>query len=154
MRNAYVGTARRKLRGISHVELLVAGMLLSIGLAASVKLWTFAYAVTIDTDHVGMAYNLGRQTLEAVHNAGFANVPEGTTVTYYTGAPAATADASQAMYRVTTTVTSSAVKSGVAGQAGAVPADTALRTVNVTVTLMRDNSTLYSTGTYLARGGI
>lgn len=145
---------RRSALGISHVELLVAGMLLSIGLAASIKLWTFAYLVTVDTDNVGTAYNLGRQALERVHTLGFSNVAEGATYSYYTAAPQSTNDATVATYRVVTMVTSSAVTSGVAGQAGAVPASTALRTVTVTVSLIRTNAVLYTTTTYLARGGI
>ncbi len=145
---------RRCQAGISIVELLVAGLLLSMGLAACVKLWMFSYLVTTDTDKVGISYNLGRQALEQVRASGFTGASEGATIAYYSGAPALVGSSTGAAYKVTTTIVSTAVSSGTAGSTGAVPSSSALRTVNVSVQDVSNTTTLYSTHTYLTRGGI
>lgn len=153
-RYGHAGTVRRRQSGISIVELLVAGALLSMGLAACVKLWMFSYLVTTDTDKVGISYNLGRQALEQVRASGFTSAAEGATIAYYSGAPTLLGNSSGARYKVTTTIVSSAVSSGTAGATGAVPSSSALRTVTVSVQDVSNTTTLYSTHTYLTRGGI
>lgn len=135
------------------MELMIAGMLLSIGLMAVVGLWEFSFRVTANTDDMGVAYNLGRQAMESVKVSGFTSAAEGSTTAYYDGTQA-TVSASSARYSVTTNIVSDTVSSGTAGVAGAVPSDTALRTVTITVTLYSTSQTLYQTNTYLAKGGV
>lgn len=157
---------RPKQRGVTFIEILIAGLLLSIGLMGLVNVWNFSFQITTNTDDKVVAYNLGRQAMERMKLAGFNNTPpgtttglypdatEGTTTLYYNGNLGALGSASGARFSVTTSVTSSAVKSGTAGVAGAVPSDTALRTVTVTVKLISTNQTLYQASTYLVRAGI
>jgi len=151
--NAIAG--RPNQRGFTFVELLVAAMLMSISLMALVNIWAFSYRMTADNDDRGIAYNIGRITIETVKVAGFTNAVEGSTTTYYDAYEAVRATAaSPARFRVVTSIVSSAVKSGTIGAAGAVPADTAYRTVTITVTRLTDSKTLYTTGSYLVRAGI
>jgi ABC-type Na+ efflux pump permease subunit len=121
----------------------------------TVSLWTFSFQVTGDTDERGIAYNLGRQTMETVKMSGFQNAAEGAVTVYYDGMQNAVTQASgNACYSVTTSITSDQVSSGVAGQAGATPATGALRTVIITVTFLDTGKTLYQTNTYMARYGV
>ncbi len=145
----------KRRRGVTFVELMVASLLVAIGLGGLVHMWAFSFQVTVNNEDIGMAYNLGNQRMEAVKIAGFANAPEGTTSTYYDGneMPVA-AGATAALYRLDVNIVSSAVTSGTAGMSGAVPADTALRTVTITGTVIPSGKTLYRTYTYLAKGGV
>jgi Tfp pilus assembly protein PilV len=145
---------RRSIRGVSLVELLIAGLLLSISMMAMVQMWAFAYRVTANTDDKGIAYNLGRQAMETVKMSGFDNAAEGSSTAYYNGQQVAQGNSATARYSVTTSVVSSAVNSGTAGQSGAVPSSFAIRTVSVTVSLVSGGTVLYQTSTYLVRAGI
>lgn len=154
---------QRTRRGITYVEVLMAGLLLSIGLTGLVNLWVFSFRVSVNTDDQVIAYNLGRQGIEAVKRAGFDNATESdsshATAVYYDGNQSVvTSNSSRRRFSVLTTVVSSAVKSGTIGISGAVPADSALRTVTVTVTQIDattgSTSVLYETKTLLAKGGI
>lgn len=147
---------RRQLQhGTTLVELLVAALLLSIGLMALVNMWMYSFRMTVITDDYGVAYNLGRQAMEQVKMQGFASAPEGSTVVHYRANQTVTSTgASDRRYQVTTSIVSSSVKSGTPGSAGAVPMDTAIRTVTVTVRLTASNQVIYVTHTYLARGGV
>lgn len=150
----YSRRRRKSLRGVSLVELLIAGLLLSISMMAMVQMWAFAYRVTANTDDKGIAYNLGRQAMETVKMSGFDNAAEGTATAYYNGLQVAQGSSSTARYSVTTSVVSSAVSSGTAGLSGAVPSTTALRTVSITVSLVSGGTALYQTSTYLVKAGI
>lgn len=149
---------RQSEHGGSFVELMVAGLLLSIGLMAIVNLWTFSFRVTTNTDDIGIGYQLGRQAMERVKMSGFSSASEGSTTNYYTGDQALTTSSSSTRrYAVTTNIVSDQVTSGTPGVAGAVPADGALRTVTITVQLIEGGQvvrTLYQTTTYLVRAGI
>ena len=145
----------RRRRGTSFIEVMVAGIIISIGVMALVSMWTFSYRMTMKNEDTGMSYVLARQATEAARIQGFSSAPEGSSTTYYTGGFATTTDASStARYRVTTAITSSAVSSGTIGQAGAGPATTAIRTVNVTVSLKSTNEVMHRMATYLVSGGI
>ena len=144
---------KRRCSGSGLIELLVATLLLCIGLMGLVNTWAFSFRVTQNTDDRGTAYVLARQAMERVKMSGFSGTAEGTTTAYYTGSQATTT-AGSAYYTVTTSVVSDSVQSGTAGAAGAVPAQAALRTVTVTVTLSSSARTLFTTSTYLVRAGI
>lgn len=150
---SHIGRSRRQ-RGAALIELMVASLLLTIGIMALVNMWVFSMRLTIQTDDKAIAYNLGRQAMERVKMAGFTNAAEGTSTTYYNGNQVQQAGAGTARFSVTTSVVSDSVKSGTAGQAGAVPADAALRTVTITVRLVNGGTTQYTTSTYLVRAGI
>ncbi|MGC8666678.1 MAG: prepilin-type N-terminal cleavage/methylation domain-containing protein [Chthonomonadales bacterium] len=146
---------KQTVQGITLVELLIASLLLAIGLMGLINAWVFSFNITTASDDLGVAYNLGRYAMEQVKMNGFAGQAEGTVTTYYDGSETPVAQASPSnRYTVTVSVVSDAVKSGTAGQPGAVPADNALRTVNITVKLSGTNTILYQTGTYLVRAGI
>lgn len=146
---------RRCESGFTFIELMVAAVIMIIGLMGLINLWIFSYQVTTNTDYAGIAYNLGRQTIERTKMLGFANAPEGTFTTYYDGDQNQVSQTSgSAVYQVTTSIVSDATQSGSPGQIGAVPASSALRTVTVTVSLVSSGKVVYQTNTYLADDGI
>jgi len=147
------GKRRQSEYGGTFVEIMVAGVLLSIGLMGLVNVWLFSFRVTTNTDDKVIAYNLGRQAMERVKMAGFTSAAEGSSDEYYTGDQVLTPSGGTWRFRVTTNIVSDQVKSGTPGVAGAVPADTALRTVTITVRLVGTAEILYQTTTYLVRAG-
>ncbi len=149
------GRNRQLRRGSTYVEVLIAGLLLAIGLMALVNVWLFSYGVTNNTDNAAIAYSLGRFAMERVKMNGFSSAAEGSSDVYYDAQENSVAQGSaSAKFKVNTTVTSSAVKSGTIGQAGAVPGDYAYRTVVITVTPSSGGAALYTSTTYLVRAGI
>jgi len=134
-------------RGFTLVEVLVAGVILSIGILAISRLWIVTHGLTISTDDKGIAYNLGRLAIEQTKLAGFESAPEGSATVYYDANQNATTE-SQARFAVTRTITTSPAISGAA------PDPSAIRTVTVTVTHLATNQVLYQTDTYLVRAGI
>lgn len=140
---------RRTKRGFTLIEVLVAAVIVSVCLAATVSMWYFSFRMSVNTDAQGAAYNLGRRAMEEVKETGFQDTVEGTATLYYDklgGSKSATRVAAH-VYSVTTVVTSSKLN-------GSVPASDALRTVSITVTSLATNQTLYQTSTYLVRAGI
>jgi Tfp pilus assembly protein PilV len=145
----------RRRRGSSFIEVMVAGIIISIGVMALVSMWSFSYRMTMKSEDTGMSYVLARQATEAARIQGFTSAAEGTATTYYSGGfSVVSGDSASARYKVVTSVTSSAVSSGTIGQAGAVPATTAIRTVSVTVSLKSTNEVMHRMATYLVSGGI
>ena len=105
------------------------------------------------------AYNLARQQMEVIKETGFYNTTEYTIaaplVHYYDGSMNnVDATPANARYKVATSVVSDLTKSGVTPTA---PADNALRTVTITVTLYPATTpvtTLATMATYMSRAGI
>jgi prepilin-type N-terminal cleavage/methylation domain-containing protein len=137
----------RRERGFSYIEVLVAMSLFAVGLIGVVNLWCFSYTVSVQNNDYGAGYCLGRLTMEHLHLTGFANVPEGTTTAYYTASQTATTLSSASRYTITTVVSSDNLVNGTFSS-------TSLRTVTVTVTLTTGGTTLYTTSSYLANGGV
>ncbi len=138
---------RRKLhQGGTYVEVLVAGALFSIGLMALMNIWLYSFRQTISTDELSVAYNLGRQAMERAKMSGFYNLVEGSTTNYYDGNQNLIQQgASNAVYYVTTTVTSNPTGHPL----------NALLTVTINVgTVSSPSSTLYTSSEYMVRGGI
>lgn len=146
--------SRRRQRGITFVELLVAGLILSIGFMGIVQTWVYSFNVTTASDDSAIAYNLGRQAVERAKESGFTAAAEGTATNYYDGNQVLQGSSAGSRYTVTTAISSDVMSSGTSGQTGGVAAQSALRTVAVTVTLTSDGTTLYTTTTYLCRAGI
>jgi Tfp pilus assembly protein PilV len=124
-------------RGITFVELLVAGVLLCIGLMALVQAWSFSFRVTAITDDNVIAYNLGRQAMEQAKMDGFNNAVS--SVYYYDGNQGNKSATLSSVHRFSVTTTVSG---------------TTLKQVDVTVTLVGTGQALYQTHTYLVRAGI
>lgn len=145
---------RRRRRGVTIVETLVASLILGTGLAAVVSMWYASYSMSNQTDTKGIAYAIGRHALEEVKETGFRYAMEGTTNLYYDsgGANESTAQGTSSIYQVTTTITSDKLSTSSTGSQ--IPADDALRTVVLTVTYLPKTQTLYSTGTFLVRSGL
>ncbi len=119
-----------------------------------VHLWTFSFRTTVSSDELSLSYNLAGQVMEQVHISGF-NAAEGTSYKYYDGlANALSAGTTGIKFVVKTIITSSAVTSGTIGVAGAVPTSTAIRTVAISARKNGVDAPLYSTSTYLTKGGI
>jgi Tfp pilus assembly protein PilV len=140
------GKRRQSRRGTSFIEVMVAGLLLSIGIMALVQVWAFSYRVTVNTDDKTLSYNLGRRAMEEVKKNFLvarydpANML-GTTTAYYSGTGEKLTGASGAQYSVTTAVVTD----------GATPP---LYTASVKVNVISTGAVQYSTGTYLVKQGI
>jgi prepilin-type N-terminal cleavage/methylation domain-containing protein len=148
---------RRPVRGgFTMVEVLVAAVIVAFSMAAIVSTWYVASNMTISTDDKGIAYNLARQTVEAVRQQGFDNTaeaPAGSPVIHYFDTAQVNQDAApaNARYKVSTTVVSSAT---VASSSPVQPTTTALRTVTVTVTNNSTGAQLFQVVTYLVKEGL
>ena len=140
---------RRTKRGFTLIEVLVAALIVSVCLAATVSMWYFSFRISANTDAQGAAYSLGRRAMEEVKETGFQDTTEGTATVYYDkqGGSKSAARTSAHVYSVTTVVASSKLS-------GSAPASDALRTVTITVTSLATNQTVYQTSTYLVRAGI
>jgi Tfp pilus assembly protein PilV len=148
----YRNNSRRRERGVTFVELLVAGLLLSIGLMALVNVWSYSFFVTGKSDDSAIAYNLGRQTIERVKTSGFSSALEGAETNYYDGDQVLQASPAGGRFVVTTNISSDMMQTGTSGQSGGVAGSAALR--SVTVSVSSGGTTLYQTSTYLCRAGI
>jgi Tfp pilus assembly protein PilV len=149
-----LGRARQ--RGTSFIEVLVAACVFASCLSAMVGMWYFSYGITSKTIDRAVAYNLERQKMETIKQTGFYNTPEylsaSPDVHYYDGnATNLDNTPTSARFKVTTTVVSDLI---VTGSSPVAPADNALRTVTITVTLVNGGTTLCQAKSYLARAGI
>jgi len=151
-----MGLSGRRRFGMSYVEVLVAAAICVMCLSIMIQLWSFSMFFTVQTTDNAVACDLARQTVETLKETGFSQTTEAPSsaplVHYYDvntnnldGSPTA------ARYKVTTTVVSDLVLSGVTPTT---PAPNALRLVTTTVTLVSSGATLTSLTTYLVRNGI
>ena len=140
------GKHRKLERGSIFLEMLVAGLLMSIGIMAMMNVWLFSYRVTQNTDDIAISYNLGRQSMEQAKMQGFYNLAEGNSTTYYNGTQVLVDSTSgDARFKLTRVVSSNP----------AWPNDASVRTITVTVALKSTPATpLYATSTFLVRAGI
>lgn len=132
--------------GVTLMEILVASVILTVGIAGSFSLANYTYTITNSTDSAGAAYNLGRRTLEEAKLNGFDTLAEGVTTNYYDTNETPVANSAGSAYIVTITV-----KSNPAPNPTVDP--TSLRAVTLNVQSAATNAILYSTTTYLASGG-
>jgi len=151
---------RRRRRGVTYIEVMVAALILAVSLCAMASMWYFSFNMSGNTDSKGVAYAIGRHALEEVKENGFRYAAEGTTTLYYdnSGGGESTTQQNSSFYQVTVVVTSDKLSTSDSG--ASVPADDALRSVVVTVTLLQAQGSMptgtvvYTTGTYLARSGV
>jgi Tfp pilus assembly protein PilV len=140
------GRRRQSRRGTTFVEVMVAGLLLSIGVMALVHVWAFSYNVTVNTDDKNAAYNLARRAMEKIKRDFMVARYEpstmvGTVTEYYSGAHVKLAGSSGSRFTVVRTITSD----------NALPP---LYTATVRVTITGSTTVQYHSGTYLVKGGI
>lgn len=130
------------------VETLVAATIVTVAMMGSVGIFFSVSNLSDRTAEGSVVSSLVRRTIEEAKNKGFANLPEGTTIKYddVYGTGDRTTKTAADRYSVTTSVTSDIITGGS-------PDKTALRTVIVTIKRLSDNTTLETTGTYLAWGG-
>lgn len=144
---------RRALKrpGVSFIETLVASLIVAGSLMGMVTLWQFSFKLTMTTNATGIGYTVGRRAIEEIQQQGFDYAADGSSTIYFdvSGGGRSTTQATSSAYKVTTTVTTSAYVGTTT-----TPATTALRTVSVTVVYLPTSSTVYSTGTYLVKGGV
>ncbi len=143
------GDARRRSRGFTLVEVLIASAVVGTCIAAIVSMWAFAFSLTAQADRQSIGYNIGRRALEEVKQTGFQDTVEGTTTYYYdkVGANRSTTQTASHDYSVAIVVATDVMN-------GANPAPSALRTVTVTTRFLSTGATVYQCTTYLARAGI
>ena len=150
---------RKRQRASTFLELLISALILSGCCVVIVLLWSFNYSYTQQAADMSCGYNLARQQMEVIKETGFYNTTEYTLASpqvHYYDQNMSNVDStpSLAKYKMTTSVVSDATKAGVTPTA---PADTALRTVTITVTIYPATNpitTLAVMSTYLSRAGI
>jgi Tfp pilus assembly protein PilV len=154
-----------KKRGLGIVEVLVAGVIMAMSLAAIASMFSFGFRVTRRSDDKSVAYNISRKELERIRSEGFKNTiivrnsegvitsqgRDGSETVYYNTSGTKLSNSSGATYSVSITVTSD--RSDTVGGVSR-PADDALRTVLISVTSLADNTVVFSDGTYLTRSGL
>ena len=140
---SWTQTQRRS--GFTIIEALVAVLITSMSVAALVSLWNFAFRITTRADNQGVAYSIGRHSLEQIKQSGFDFAPEGAS-TVYCDAQGNEHQARQAgdAFQITTNVASQ----------GPYPSYDATRTVTLTVVLLTTGEQLYQSGTLLVKAGI
>ena len=158
---------RRRLRGgLQLVELLVAGVITSVSLAAIVSMFVFAFSLTKSHDDKSVGYNIARLELEYIRSEGFSNAivvkdingvvtskyQDGTRTTYYSPAGVALANSTGAGYSATLVVTSDKFDTVSGGALR--PAADCSRTVIVTIRSLPSNTVVHTDGTILVRSGI
>jgi prepilin-type N-terminal cleavage/methylation domain-containing protein len=145
--------AKCRRSGFTIIEVLVATMILSVLIAGSVSAWVFMLNLTVKVDNSGVAYSLGRQSIERIKQTGFFNTTEGATTLYYdvdAGSENAVAGGNHVYKVVTSVISGTPIDIG----GGVIkPADDTLRTVTVSVYSWPGNLLIYTMGTYLARAG-
>jgi len=134
-------------RGLTLIELLVSLVLLGVALAGLVCLFFFGFNTTQHSQDVALAYSVARQEVETVKNIGFLSLPrkwhrvqgyndQGQQTTAANPHFTATTDLDPYVADPSTITT------------------TSLRTIRVEVRSKEHNELLFSTESYLTRGGI
>ena len=153
MKNSLPG---RRHAGMTFIEVLMASGICVVCIAIMVQLWAFTMFFTVQTTDNAVACDLARQTIETLKETGFSQTseaPASAPLVHYYDVNTNNKDANPtaARYKVSTTVVSDLVQSGVSPTA---PASNALRLVTTTVTLISTGATLTTLTTYFARDGI
>lgn len=131
-------------RGMTMIEILVAALILMVSCAGVVSMWYVAYAFTHQADETGLAYTVGRRTLESLKQTGYsANgfqlSADGATTRYYDAqGNDTTASPSGHVLAVQTRLTT----------------NNGLQTALVTVIGVSEGLVFYQSLTYLVRNGI
>lgn len=136
-------------------------MLASIALIGVVKLWSFSYNMTVNTDASGVAYNLARLALEDARKAGHLYGLEGDDVAYYDkgGDLIGRGQDPGSRYRVTTKIISDRFILDSEGNPVVIDgrkqasADS-LRNVRATVQILPSYEVVLVKGCHLARSGV
>lgn len=158
---------RRRLRaGAQLIGLLVAGVILSVSIAAIVSLFSFSFGMTQRNDDKSAAYNIAREEIEYIRSEGFSNTiitrasdgtitskfRDGTRVTYYSADGVKLATSTGAHYSATLVVTSDRTDVQIDGTIR--PAADSMRTVIVTVRELAGGTVVHTDGTVLVRSGV
>jgi Tfp pilus assembly protein PilV len=151
-----VRAGRKRQRGVTFIEVLVAALILVSCLAAVCSTLVFMFSMSTQTVDKAVAYNLGRRQVEIVKETGFYNTAEALSsapqIDYYDGNfTLMNTNPNVARYKVVTTVTSDII---ISASNPIRPADTALRDVRVKVYINGTPNIAYQTATYLSRSGI
>ena len=158
--------ARRLRAGLQLVEVLAAGVIFAVSLAAIVSMFAFVFGMTQRNDDKSVAYNIARIELEKVRFEGFSNAlvtknssgvvtskfVDGTRVSYYDGAGTLLSNNTGAVYSATLVVTSSQLDTMSDGTQR--PAADSTRTAIVTVRRASTNEVLHTDGTQMVRSGV
>ncbi|MDX2064316.1 MAG: type II secretion system protein [Fimbriimonadaceae bacterium] len=153
---------KRSRRGFSLVELLVASVVATIGIAGMATAWMFNLRTIGQQRLISVAGQIARTEVENAKALGFANLPLGTlsgstgthtsSLEYYTIDGVKTTSTTNRYYSVQRVTTDTNVTAG-SGTAYTLN-DASRRAVVVTVRLVSDNSILSQMGTIVVRGGV
>ena len=149
MNKLYSGTPCRRLqkrRGFTYIEILMSSLIVGICIAGLISIWYFSYKLSLQTDRLGIAYSIGRQSMEKAKQTGFTYTAVGSTTFYYDKAgenESVTLRSIHSFY-TTTTVTAGTAGAGTAG----------LLVINIEVFQLPDSVSLYKTKSYFTKAGI
>lgn len=138
---------RRSERGLAMMDTLAASLIITVAMVGSVGVFFNVLNLTQRTVEASTASNLARRTIEDAKVLGFDDLADGSTTRYYNTNGGVLSNSTGASFKVTQTVTTDTYDSD------GTPADSALRTLLVTVQRQSDSTTLETTATYLAKGG-
>ena len=74
---------RRRERGMTFVELMVASLMLGVSLAGIASAWYFSFRVTHTSDEVATAYAAARRSLELARRGGYFFIASGSRTDWY-----------------------------------------------------------------------
>jgi prepilin-type N-terminal cleavage/methylation domain-containing protein len=153
---------KRSRRGFSLVELLVASVVATIGIAGMASAWMFNLRTIGQQRLISVAGQIARTEVEDAKALGFANLPLGTlsgttgthtgAVQFYTIDGVKTTSTTDRYYSVQRVITDTNVTAG-SGTSYTLN-DASRRAVVVTVRIVNGNAILSQMGTYIVRGGI
>jgi len=132
-------------RGLTLVEVLAATLIMGVALGGLAGLWTFGFNATRHSQDTAAGYNIARLEMERVRTIGYLLHPEGTRTTDYDGLGHPTSGSPR--FRATTTVHTLPDASGKINTS-------CLREVTVEVVSGDDGRTVFTTKSYLTRGGV
>ncbi len=136
----------QKRRGFTLIEILISALIVGICIAGLISIWYFSYSLSLQTDRLGIAYSIGRQSMEKAKQTGFTFTNVGTTTKYYdnTGQRENISQTADHAFYVTKTVSAGTVGAGTDG----------LLIIDVEVFQLPNNVSLYKTKSYFTKAGI
>lgn len=147
MNKIYSGLSCRrfqKRRGFTYIEILMSSLIVGICIAGLISIWYFSYKLSLQTDRLGIAYSIGRQSMEKAKQTGFTYTTVGSTTLYYDKAGENESVTLRSVHSFYSTTTVTAGSGSTAG----------LLIIDIEVFQLPDNVSLYKTKSYFTKAGI
>jgi prepilin-type N-terminal cleavage/methylation domain-containing protein len=134
-----------KQRGLTLVEMLVTLVIMGVVLGGLMGLWTFGFNTTRSSQDTAAGYNIARLEMEKARAIGYMLYPEGAHTTAYDGQGQPTQG--EAHFVATTTVHTVPDANGQVNTG-------CVREVTVEVVAQDTGRTVFTTTSYLTKGGV